>query len=149
MGRAGRLTRSAVILAALLGLAALASRYGQVRRWGAVHTGSLNSPGTPPNYDFYSGFGSIILPPVLNGLAVAAVFWWHHQCHVNRCWWYARRTTAAGERACWLHHPDGKRTAAEVAAAHEQAREERGGLGEPGMGGGARGPRRRGVLTSF
>lgn len=123
MGRAGRLTRSAVFTAALLGLSALAIWHGQARRWSAVHTGSVNTPGTPPDYNFFSGFGSIILPPLLNGLAVAAVFWWHHQCHVSGCWWYARRTTAAGERACWKHHPRPRRTAADIRAAHHSAEE--------------------------
>jgi hypothetical protein len=122
MGRRGRLARTAAIAAAVLGVPFLVAWYEQVRRWGAVHTGSLNSPGTPPNYDFFSGFGSIILPPLLNGLAVGAVFWWHHQCGVTGCYWYARRKTAAGEPACWRHHPEHRRTAADLHAAHHEAR---------------------------
>lgn len=102
-------------------IAAAAAWYDQWRRWTAAHTGSINAPGTPPEYNFFSGFGSIILPPVLNGVAVGAVFWWHHQCGVHRCYWYARRVTAAGERACFLHHPDKRRTVRDVHDAHHRA----------------------------
>jgi hypothetical protein len=91
-----------------------------VPHWFLHYTGSDNTSGVW--YGFWSGFGSIILPPLLNALAVAAVFWWHHQCHVGGCFWYARRTTAAGERACWMHHPDRKRTADDIHAAHHAAR---------------------------
>jgi hypothetical protein len=72
-------------------------------------------------YNFHSGFGSIILPPLLNGLVLGAIFWWHHQCGVHGCLWYARRTTAANERACFRHHPHPKRTAADIHAAHHHA----------------------------
>jgi len=102
---------------------ALAWWWHALQVWLAVHTGSLNSQGTPPNYNFYSGFGSIIMPPLLNGLVLALVFWWHHQCHVSGCLLYARRTTAAGERACWRHHPERKRTVRDIHAAHHAAKE--------------------------
>lgn len=72
-------------------------------------------------YAWWSGSGSVILPWILNSLTVAALFWWHHQCHVSGCWWYARRTTAAGERACWRHHPHPRRTAADLLTAHHAA----------------------------
>lgn len=93
---------------------------GWLLHWLAVHTGTVGEAG--PYYGFFSGFGSIILPPFLDGLVFAALFWWHHQCAVHGCWWYARRTTAAGERACWKHHPHKKRTADDVHAAHHAAR---------------------------
>lgn len=75
-------------------------------------------------YNELSGFLSIVIPPVLQVLAVIALFWWHNQCHVHHCWWYARRTTAAGERACWKHHPRKRRTAADIREAHEAATRE-------------------------
>lgn len=93
-----------------------------IQYWLSRQTGSLNTPGTPPNYNFFSGFGSIILPPLLNGLVLAAVFWWHNQCGVTGCYWYARRKTAAGERACFLHHPHKKRTVEEIHTAHHAAK---------------------------
>jgi hypothetical protein len=40
---------------------------------------------------------------------------------VHRCYWYARRTTAAGERACFRHHPDPVRAAKDLHAAHHAA----------------------------
>lgn len=76
------------------------------------------SSGNGAWYLFPSGWGSIVLPPLLNGVVIAAVFWWHHQCHVTGCYWYARRTTAAGERACRRHHPDGKVTVADLRSRH-------------------------------
>ena len=95
-----------------------------LQHWLAHQTGSLNSPGTPPNYNFYSGTGSILIPPLLDGLVFALLFWWHHQCHVSGCLWYARRTTAAGERACWRHHPQPERTHQDVLDAHHAATED-------------------------
>ena len=54
-------------------------------------------------------------------LAALVAFYIHHTCHVGGCYWYARRTTAAGERACWKHHPHKRRTAADIHAAHAAA----------------------------
>lgn len=71
-------------------------------------------------YAWWSGSGSVVLPWLLNALTFAGLFWWHHQCSVHGCWWYARRTTAAGEKACWLHHPNRKRTVEDVHAAHHE-----------------------------
>jgi hypothetical protein len=69
-------------------------------------------------YNFHSGFaGSWEVGAVVAGVGL----WWHHQCGVHGCYWYARRTTAAGERACWRHHPHKKRTAEEINAAHNAA----------------------------
>lgn len=83
-------------------------------------------PGSSPTlaYNEWSGFLSVFIPPLLQLLVLAAAFWWHHQCHVAGCYWYARRTTAAGERACWKHHPRKKRTAEDIREAHEAATRE-------------------------
>lgn len=80
-------------------------------------------PGNVPTtwYNEESGFLSIILPVFLQLLGITLLFWWHHQCGVSGCFWYARRTTAAGERACWKHHPHTKRTAGDVHEAHHRA----------------------------
>jgi hypothetical protein len=75
-----------------------------------------------PIYAFFSGSGSVFLPPVLSVLGVAAVFWWHHQCHVHHCYRYARRLTAANERACGKHHPEPKRTVHDIHRAHHAAK---------------------------
>lgn len=93
-----------------------------LQHWLAYHTGSLNEPGAAPGSAFWGGIGSVVIPPLLSGLVVAALFWWHHQCHAHGCYWYARRTTAAGERACWRHHPERKRTAGDIHAAHHAAK---------------------------
>jgi hypothetical protein len=77
---------------------------GWLLHWLAFHTGTIDL--TSPYYGFFSGFGSIILPPVLNGLALAAVFWWHHNCHRKRCWRVGRHIVN-GTRWCRHHHPDG------------------------------------------
>jgi hypothetical protein len=95
---------------------AVCLHWSQIRNEFFVLAGSRNEAGGW--YGFHSGFGGaayIDLPIVL------AAFWWHHQCGVHRCYWYARRTTAAGERACWKHHPHPKRTAEDVHTAHHAA----------------------------
>lgn len=116
------MSRAARVLAALpvfvvAGLAAYWAFFG-LQHWLSYETGSENTAMPPHNYNFFSGFGSIILPPVLNGFAFAAVFWWHNQCGVHGCYWYARRATAAGERACWQHHPEKKVTAGDLRMRH-------------------------------
>jgi hypothetical protein len=81
-----------------------------------VLAGSRNETGGW--YGFHSGLGGaayLSLPVILAGV------WWHHQCHVHGCFWYARRVTAAGERACWKHHPEARRTVADLHAAHHEA----------------------------
>lgn len=52
-----------------------------------------------------SGFLSIVLPLIVQLIVVAALWGWHNQCQVHRCYWPARRRTAAGDRACWRHAP--------------------------------------------
>ena len=88
-------------------------------RWLAHWLGLDNVSG--PIYAWWSGSGSVILPWIVQVLIIILLFWWHHQCGVDGCLRYARRTTAAGERACWVHHPVQGRTAADIHAAHHQA----------------------------
>jgi hypothetical protein len=86
-------------------------------------TGGENTPGTPPNYNFLSGFAGD-----LGLLAATAAFvfhgfvsYRHKQCEVRRCPRVVRHTTAAGHRVCRKHHPAGAPTHAEVIAAHKAA----------------------------
>ena len=65
-------------------------------------------------YLFLSGAGGILLP----WLAAGMLFWWHHQCTVHGCYRYARRVTAAGDRACRRHHPEPAPGPADIKAAH-------------------------------
>ena len=116
MGRAGWLVRIAAVLAAVLAVLSLVVWWPHVRDEFFVLSGARDEAGGW--YGWHSGFGGsayIGLPVILGA------FWWHHQCGVHRCYWYARRTTAAGERACWKHHPGTRRTAADVHAAHHAA----------------------------
>lgn len=82
-------------------------------------TGGDNVSGLP--YAELSGFLSIVVPFLLQGITVAVLFLWHHQCHVTGCYWPTRRLTAAGERACWRHHPHPRRSAGDLANAHHEA----------------------------
>lgn len=81
------------------------------QHWLSHGTGSYNCPssgcpgGSPHNYNFNSGFGSILLPPVITLAGLGIGLWWKNQCGIKGCYWPARRTTDAGDRACWRHHP--------------------------------------------
>ncbi len=103
-------------MAAVLAVLSLITWWPHVRNEFFVLAGSRDESGGW--YGFHSGFGGaayIDLPVVL------AAFWWHHQCGVHGCYWYARCTTAAGERACFRHHPSPRRTAGDVHDAHHAA----------------------------
>lgn len=122
MGRAGQLARSAVILAAVLGLAALGTWHGQAWRW-ACHALGFDygaAYGTFVPYDFWSGFGSDVGEVVIIGGLISVVRRWN--CEVHGCWRLGRHQTAAGHRVCRVHHPDDHLTAERVAADHEAAR---------------------------
>jgi hypothetical protein len=110
------------ILPFCAGLAVVVLFYPAWQYWISHGTGSYNTPGTAHNYNFYSGFGSDIIPAFLTILGLGIGFWWHNQCHVGGCFWYARRTTAAGDRACFIHHPEGALTKVVLHARHHAAR---------------------------
>lgn len=104
------------LLLAFAAAIACAEWWPKIRDEFFVLAGSRNETGGW--YGFHSGFGGaayISLPVFL------AACWWHNQCGVHGCYWYARRTTAAHERACFLHHPHRKRTVADLHAAHHAA----------------------------
>jgi hypothetical protein len=113
MSRARWLALPALVIAAC----ALILWWPAVRDEAFVIAGSRDEAGGW--YGWWSGQAGGLQP--LEWLALGVLIWWHHQCGVHRCYWYARRTTAAGERACWRHHPDPVRTARDVRAAHHAA----------------------------
>ena len=89
--------------------------------WIAHATGSYNCPpsgngngcinGTPHNYPFFSGWGSDFIPAIITVCGLLAGYWWHNQCHVSGCFWVGLpHRTAAGDRACFVHHPEAKLT---------------------------------------
>lgn len=114
--------RRYALLGPLAGIVAAAvTWWPQVRNEFFVLAGSRNESGGW--YGFHSGIGGatyVGIPVFL------AAFWWHHQCGVHRCYWYAWRKTAAGEPACWRHHPHPRRTAEDLHAAHHAAVRTRG-----------------------
>jgi hypothetical protein len=95
---------------------------GWLLHWLAVHTGSSNTPGAPPNYNFWSGFGSDIGEVAIIGGLISV--YRRHNCEVHRCWRLGRHETAAGHHVCRRHHPDGPLTADDVHRAHHAARAE-------------------------
>lgn len=87
-----------------------------------LQTGGCWPAGQPTvQYNEWSGFLSIFLPPLITLLGVVLLWCWHNQCARHHCYWPTTRRTAAGERACWLHHPDPHRTTADIHAAHHEA----------------------------
>lgn len=83
--------------------------------------GCWRGPAPSTVYNELSGFLSIVLPLAVQLTVFGFVYCWHHQCGVYRCYWPARRLTAAGDRACWKHHPAPRRTAGDVRRAHHAA----------------------------
>ena len=77
-------------------------------------------------YAWWSGSGSVIIPLAVQLAIFGVVWWWHNQCGVHGCYWPSRQKTAAGERACWKHHPEPKRTVEDIHAAHRAAKTESG-----------------------
>lgn len=94
-----------------------------LQHWLAVHTGSVNTPGTPPNYNFFSGFGSDLseITQAISLIALAAAFLRHQNCEVKGCWRLGRHKTAAAHRVCRKHHPDDHLTPQDVLDAHAEA----------------------------
>lgn len=86
--------------------------------WAFLHiTGSDNTSGV--EYGFWSGFGSDIQEAAILGLAWTGYM--HLTCHVSTCKRPGFHHTAAGERTCKKHHPDGGRTVEQIHAAHHEA----------------------------
>jgi len=94
----------------------LAEYWPHVRDEFFVVTGNRNETGGW--YGWWSGQAGGL--QILEWAAIGVLVWWHHQCGVSGCYWYARRTTAAGERACFRHHPHKRRTVQDLHAAHHE-----------------------------
>ena len=79
----------AVVILTILSCAALAALYKYWQGWLAYETGSRNTGGAPPNYNYWSGFGSVF--PWSMGIIAALV---HNgyvnarksNCHTHGCW---------------------------------------------------------------
>lgn len=84
--------------------------YPHWQHWMSYETGSLNTPGTPPNYNYWSGFGSVFPWEAGLFLAVAhgiSVHYRMNNCHVDRCPWLGRYQVAGGHyKVCRRHHPE-------------------------------------------
>jgi len=97
----GHLKRAAW-LAGLLGVVLLVVfwRFG-VQHWLTVHTGSSNTAGTPPNYNFFSGSGSDISELAIVGAVLGA--YRKSNCHQPGCWRIGRHHVD-GTPWCDRHH---------------------------------------------
>lgn len=90
-------------LAVLAAIAAFTFFYHAIRYWLAYHTGSENTPGSPPNYNFFSGFGSDLQEITL--LAGFAVLYRKVNCHTAGCWRIGMHHVADGQYVvCRKHH---------------------------------------------
>jgi hypothetical protein len=71
--------------------------------WAGVH--DANSMG----YLWWSGIGSVFVPPLLTVLGLTVVAWWHHNCHEPRCFRWGRFEDSSDPvhtwRKCRKHHP--------------------------------------------
>ena len=84
--------------------------YHAYQPWVAIHTGSLNNSSTPPNYNYWSGFGSVF-PWELGLFASVGAFLITHyrlnNCHIEKCVRLGKYPAAGGHyKVCRKHHPD-------------------------------------------
>jgi hypothetical protein len=100
--------------------------YADWQPWAAYETGSRNTPGTPPNYNYWSGFGSVF-PWGMGILVTLLVLVYRnmmkHTCHVKGCVRIGRYHVAGTPYVtCRKHHPvvDDNPTAQDIALAHAE-----------------------------
>jgi hypothetical protein len=79
-----------------------------IQHWLAYMTGSLNTSGAPPNYNFFSGFGSDLGEVTI--VAALATMYKKHSCHQRWCWRFAHYDLTSPDgsiayRLCRAHHP--------------------------------------------
>jgi hypothetical protein len=105
--------------------------------WESHATGSYNCPptgcpgGVAHNYNFFSGWGSDWIPSVITVFGLMLGYWWHNRCQVSGCLWLSRpHPTAAGNKACFVHHPESKLTKVMMHARHHDALKVQGTLDE-------------------
>lgn len=82
--------------------------YHLIQHWFAYQTGSENTNGAPPNYNFWSGFGSDIAEVTIIG-AMIGIFK-KHNCHTRWCFRIGRHeftdsATGVTYMLCRKHHP--------------------------------------------
>lgn len=83
--------------------------YHVMQHWLAYMTGSENTAGAPPNYNFWSGFGSDLGEATLVA-ALLGVFK-KHNCHTRWCLRFGRHEfydpkSGIAYNLCRKHHPD-------------------------------------------
>lgn len=67
----------------------------------SVHTGTADQSGIYNTW--WSGFGSVIVPPILSVGGLGTVYWWHHTCHIDKCYWLAKHVHG-DYSICRRHH---------------------------------------------
>lgn len=93
--------------AAIVVLGLLIFRYHATQHWLAYMTGSENTSGAPPNYNFWSGFGSD-LGEVTIVVGLWAVYK-KHNCGAKYCWRLSKHDwedeKGIVHHLCRKHHP--------------------------------------------
>jgi hypothetical protein len=108
---------------AILAALAVTWRMG-TQHWLTYHTGSQNTPGSPPNYNFWSGFGSDLgeYAIVASLAGHLALVWRQRTCH--RYWWCWRHPHYPLEGTpymlCRRHHPDDIPSVADAVESYQQ-----------------------------
>jgi hypothetical protein len=85
------------------------------------------TPATGPIYNWWSGSGSVLMPPLIQVLGFGIIMWGHTRCHVTECLRRARHEHGP-YKVCGVHHPhvaEGPITAHAVAT---HGRDWRGGI---------------------
>jgi hypothetical protein len=102
-----RLIWSTVTILIVGGSVSAGAWYGSWQHWLAHQTGSLNTTGTPPNYNYWSGFGSVFpwSMGILATLMIGVYHGWRHKnCHTHGCWRIGSFPVAGGYRVCRKCH---------------------------------------------
>ena len=83
--------------------------------WWQQFLGFSGGDGNGTHYLFWSGFGSIVIPPLLTAVPIMWVLLRRHNCHAKGCWRIGRHQVEGTTYVvCRHHHPDGKPTAAHI-----------------------------------
>lgn len=75
--------------------------------WFQVQTGTIIPPTGSREYNFWSGWGSVFVLPLLITLGHYIVDRFTHTCHVPGCYRKGKHQIAGGRyTVCTKHHPD-------------------------------------------
>lgn len=102
----------APLLVGLLTVVILALTYHLWQPWVALHTGSQNNSSTPPNYNYWSGFGSVFpwSMGVFTGIWTSVYQKSRKEnCHAHGCWRIGSYPVE-DYRVCKKHHNEVKGT---------------------------------------